>query len=70
MHASSGNHAQMVNMLLDVQGTDINAVDGDGRTAYWWAAVGGYYEIVRALRPVTKTRLKDNFGKTVYAAAR
>ncbi|KAH8430098.1 ankyrin repeat domain-containing protein [Aspergillus melleus] len=70
MHAVSKNQASMVNLLLDVQGTDINAVDGDGRTAFWWAAAGGHHEIVRILRPNSQTRLKDNFGKTAYAAAR
>ncbi|KAH8430159.1 ankyrin repeat domain-containing protein [Aspergillus melleus] len=70
MHAVSRNQAQMVSLLLEVQGTDINAVDIDGRTAFWWAAAGGHHEIVRILRPNSKTRLKDNFGKTAYAAAR
>ncbi|KAH8430061.1 ankyrin repeat domain-containing protein [Aspergillus melleus] len=70
MHAVSRNQAQMVNLLLEVQGTDINAVDGDGRTAFWWAAAGGHHEIVQILRSNSKTRLKDNFGKTAYDAAR
>ena len=71
MFASALGKVEIVKILLEHPNINVNAVDDQGRTSFWWAAAGGHYEVVQLLanRRGVKKRLKDSNGQTAYAIA-
>lgn len=72
MFASALSRSEIVKILLEHPNINVNAVDDQGRTSFWWAAAGGHYEVVQLLanRRGVKKRLKDSNGQTAYAIAK
>ncbi|KAJ5254449.1 hypothetical protein N7524_005968 [Penicillium chrysogenum] len=69
--ASAYGRFEIAKIILEHPNINVNAVDDQGRTSFWWAAAGGYYEVVQLLvNQRVKTRLKDSNGQTVYAIAK
>merc|ERR1712029_915919 len=48
--AARNGHTAGVEMLLNQEGIDINAVDGDGRTPLWYAKQSSDHGIVQLLK--------------------
>ncbi|KAJ6094283.1 hypothetical protein N7499_002879 [Penicillium canescens] len=72
MFASAQNRLEVAKILLEHPKINVNAVDDQGRTSFWWAAANGHYEIVHLLanQRGVKKRLKDSNGQTAYAVAK
>ncbi|KAJ5146005.1 uncharacterized protein N7515_000569 [Penicillium bovifimosum] len=72
MFASALGRVEIVKILLEYPNINVNAVDDQGRTSFWWAAAGGHYKVVQLLanRRGVKKRLKDSNGQTAYAIAK
>ena len=72
MFASALGRSEIVKILLEHPNINVNAVDDQGRTSFWWAAAGGHYEVVQLLanRRGVKKRLRDSNGQTAYTIAK
>ncbi|KAF4763351.1 hypothetical protein HAV15_001100 [Penicillium sp. str.  len=72
MFASSHGRFEIAKMLLEHPNINVNAVDDQGRTSFWWGAAGGHFEVVQLLanQRGVKKRLKDSNGQTAHAIAK
>lgn len=72
MFASAQGRFEIAKILLEHPNINVNTVDEQGRTSFWWGAAGGHYEVVQLLanQRGLKKRLKDSNGQTAYAIAK
>ncbi|KAJ5855263.1 hypothetical protein N7455_009211 [Penicillium solitum] len=72
MFASAHGRFEIAEILLEHPNINVNAVDDQGRTSFWWGAAGGHLVVVHLLanQRGVKKRLKDSNGQTAYAIAK
>jgi ankyrin repeat protein len=72
MLASAQGRFEVVRTLLEHPKLYVYLRDDQGRAPFWWAAAGGYSEIVQLLanQSGVKKRLYDSNGRTAYAIAK
>jgi ankyrin repeat protein len=69
--AAREGHAKVVELLLGLDGADVNCMDTFNRTPLHWATKRGKIEVIRVLlrHPGIKTRCQDKGGQTALRAA-
>jgi hypothetical protein len=70
MQASREGRREVVQELLDKEGTEVNAKTGEGKTALMWASFYGHREVVEALLGKgAEVNAKDNNGNSALMVA-
>ena len=70
MFASASNHIELVKLLLQEWGADVNATNYDGETALYWASINGNTVIVAMLlENGANVNAQDHVGETALSWA-